>query len=190
MRLPTESYGAGEVIGNRPDSIAIVVSGSVQIYRVALDGREVSSSRLSAGDAYFLRDNLAITEETTVLQWLHVTRLKEMASAEPDLSRRIIESLADRLGELEKVIDDLAFRDSTQRTAALLLRLCEQQGVSESGECRLERRYTQRQLAEHAGMSRETLSRSLAVLRRTGIVDLDRRKVLIKDSEALKKLVA
>jgi len=79
------------------------------------------------------------------------------------------------------LVEDLSFKHVIDRLAKILL---EYAGDGTGSRPRL----TQQEMAAMAGTAREMIGRSLKTLEADGIIRLDRHRIVITDSEALKEL--
>ena len=76
VSLPAEqarvqSFPAGHILSDRPGgvpSIGLILSGRVEVYSVALDGKDVQLSTLPAGECFGVCNLLAGAELETVLR--------------------------------------------------------------------------------------------------------------------------
>jgi CRP/FNR family cyclic AMP-dependent transcriptional regulator len=75
------------------------------------------------------------------------------------------------------------------RLASLILQLVEREGiVTGRGRYRLSTHYTQEQLALMIGSKRVAVSRAMKGLREAGAVETGRRRIVVKDAEALGRI--
>ncbi|MFW6098178.1 MAG: Crp/Fnr family transcriptional regulator, partial [Chloroflexota bacterium] len=93
-----------------------------------------------------------------------------------------VEALGNRLVETERQLEEVAFKSIPARLAGQLLRLADEAGGNEVTG------YTHQDLAEMLGTYRETITQTLNEFRTTGLVRIGRKKVVLLDEDALKKL--
>jgi len=105
----------------------------------------------------------------------------------PAASVRLIAALSRELASARRKVRDLALKGAESRLASLLLQLAHANGDSTPGG-RLQLRYTRRDLAEMIGVSTETAIRLLGRLKQKHAINLERREVIISDTEKLTKL--
>ena len=70
----------------------------------------------------------------------------------------------------------------------LILQLVESEGVMTTEGPKIPTRYTHRQLATMIGSKRETVTKAFTLLQQAGTVELKRRRIHVKDAEALKRV--
>ncbi len=101
----------------------------------------------------------------------------------------VLAAVAGRLRETNEMAGDLAFLDVGGRLAKKLLELAASHGVQRAGGILLDLRLTQEELANMVGVTRESVNRNLALLRREGVVSGQGRRFVIRDMEALRRYV-
>ena len=81
------------------------------------------------------------------------------------------------------------FRHLESRLAKRLLQLAESVGLHGSQSILVELHVSQRELGNMAGGSRESVNKILQNWHRRGLIDLGKASVLIRDVEALRRLI-
>lgn len=188
-------YEAGETVfqeGVPADGLYIIAEGQVKIGRYAHDGREQVLHIFEAGEpcgevAMFEGKNFPATAETlSPVTMLFILRSDFLFLAEkkPALLLNLLAVLSRRLRRFVQMIDDLALKEVSTRLARHLLELSEESG--DADEVQLGTSKTM--LASRLGAVAETLSRTLARMQRRGMIQVEGRRVLLKDREALEAL--
>ena len=70
-QVTSKRFRAGQIISDKPSgvsSVGMIVSGRVEVYSVALDGKDVQLNALTAGECFGVCNLLADTELETVLR--------------------------------------------------------------------------------------------------------------------------
>ncbi|HNZ47809.1 MAG TPA: Crp/Fnr family transcriptional regulator [Candidatus Hydrogenedentes bacterium] len=188
-------YEPGETVfqeGDTADGLYIIVDGQVKIGRYAPDGREQVLHIFEEGEplgeaAMFEGGHFPATAQTltaaTILFLLRADFLY-LAEKKPALLLNLLAVLSRRLRRFVQMIDDLALKEVSTRLAKHLLELSEE--ADSSHEVFLTTSKTM--LAARLGAVAETLSRTLARMQRRGIIQVDGRRVLLKNREALEAL--
>jgi CRP/FNR family cyclic AMP-dependent transcriptional regulator len=104
----------------------------------------------------------------------------------PDVSLVVIRMLVRRLAVSTRDLIDQATQDSLGRVAKRLLELADDLGTPAGGG-HVELSLTQDELARWTGATRETVSRSLRLMRQLGWVSTDQRKITVLDPAALRE---
>lgn len=193
--LRTRRVDAGEVVFRKDDpgdGLYCVMRGRILIVAESPDGKELTLNVHDAGEFFGEialldgagRSATAVAHETSDL--LHLGRHAFLAflSARPEAMTRIIALLCSRLRRATELVVDGAFLDVSARLAKLVLAL--KDGNRGSGTLRV----TQRDLALMLGVSRETVTKLLALWRESGMVEIGRRRLAVLDAGALERIVA
>ena len=137
VSLPAEqarvqSFPAGHILSDRPGgvpSVGLILSGRVEVYSVALDGKDVQLSTLPAGECFGVCNLLAGAELETVLRCgeetevLYIPKPVLLACMERDagLSLRYAELCNQKLQFLLRRIELLTMQSCRGRVIACLL---------------------------------------------------------------------
>jgi CRP/FNR family cyclic AMP-dependent transcriptional regulator len=120
--------------------------------------------------------------ETLVLGRADFERLFE---TQPGLRRALVASLARHLRRLTGHVEALHFLDLRERLALRIAELATAEagarGTLRTGEARLDRHYTQSELAGMVGGSRESVNRILAEFVTRGLIRLERDALVVPD---------
>ena len=179
VSLPAEqarvqSFPAGHILSDRPGgvpSVGLILSGRVEVYSVALDGKDVQLSTLPAGECFGVCNLLAGAELETVLRCgeetevLYIPKPVLLACMERDagLSLRYAELCNQKLQFLLRRIELLTMQSCRGRVIAHLLAGQDRNGcVKPTG--------SREDLARQLGVSRAALFRELAALQSMGVL--------------------
>jgi CRP/FNR family transcriptional regulator len=100
----------------------------------------------------------------------------------------VISVLSERLSLAEDRMEDIALNEVPARLANFILQLIESEGVMTTEGPKIPTRYTHRQLATMIGSKRETVTKAFTLLQQAEAVELKRRRIHVKDIEALKRV--
>jgi len=179
------------------DHFYVVKSGSVKIFRLAEDGREVILDVFTAGDFFGemalldddTRSATAQTREPTILLTLNRSDFQELIQRRPEITLNIITVLSRRLRQANAVIENFAFQDARGRVIHAVAKLGLNYGKPSPEGLRVGLRVTHQELASLAGTSRETATRVLLEMQNEGLVSFKLHHLVIRDDlETLKKL--
>jgi len=181
------SFRAGEEVASAEEigqSLFLVASGRVQLYRTTRDGRRFVIATLGPG-SIFGEDSVlgelavnthAVALEAGTVSMMPSHRVRELSSKEAMFSLGLVQAMGQRVVEAENRLEQMAFAPVPTRLARLLLDL--EQGGEVTG-------HSHQDLAEMIGTSRETVSRALVDFKTEGWVGIDRRCIQIMDHAAL-----
>jgi CRP/FNR family transcriptional regulator, cyclic AMP receptor protein len=106
----------------------------------------------------------------------------------PQIAAKMIVTLSLRLRRTDQKVGTLVFLKAPRRVARTLLELAQGQGQRTPAGIMVELLFTRLELAELAGVSRETFTRLLTKFQRLGVLTIDRRKLLVPDLRKLEEL--
>ena len=191
QNLRTEVFSAGKLI-HRSDGecrgVMAVLSGSLRVYCVSDEGREVTLYRVEKGDvcilsASCLMDSIVFdvlieaVEETTV-SLIPSAALHKVELENPLVELYIYKNATEKFSEVLWTIQQVLFMKIDQRIALALHdeRLRQKSNVLS---------VTHEDLAKQIGSVREVVSKTLKYMEEEGLVRLGRGKIEILDTEKL-----
>ena len=154
-----------------------IVSGAIRIVKIMTDGRRYVVDFLLAGDLVGL-DSAEAHEFTAEAikdsALVRYARPRVDASLEqnPHRSRRLLEYALQRLAAAQSQMLLLGRMTAMERIATFLLNLERRTKTGEAGERTIALAMTRADIADHLGLTLETVSRLLNQLKRQGIVEL------------------
>ncbi len=191
-KMVSHTYKKGQII-LMEDSIGehcfFLTRGKVKITRLSSDGREVILALLASGDFFgemSLLDgesrsaNVVALENTKALT-LNMEDFLTALEMYPKVAINLLRELAVRLRKSDEQIASLSLSDAERRIALSLLRIAEEQGIIHQGHVTVNPLPFQQDIANMAGTSRETVSRTYGLLEADGYIDRDGRKLVIMD---------
>jgi CRP/FNR family transcriptional regulator, cyclic AMP receptor protein len=101
----------------------------------------------------------------------------------------LLRILCRRLRQTSEQVEDVMFRHLESRLAKALLHLAESGAMHGPQSTSVELHLSQRELGNMAGGSRESVNKILQNWHRQGLIDLGKASVLIRDVEALRRLI-
>jgi CRP/FNR family cyclic AMP-dependent transcriptional regulator len=178
------------------ERLFILKEGRVQLYEVEESGDEITLCVVEDGNVFgemaltgqslnglYLR---ALTPSTVVS--LRREELEQLIMNKPEVGLRLVRELAQRLHESERRYADMVGKDVPARLATQILRLVGSEGVVSSQSLRIPTHYTHEQLGSMIGCKRVAVTRAFRTLEEEGAVELDERRIVVKDMDALKAL--
>jgi len=190
--------GPGEVFFTPMDlceTLFVLQSGRVRLYRATPSGREFTLAVLEAGTVFGemaltgqrLRSSYAQALEESEISAMCRADVERLILEKPQVGLQLVHLLSERLSAYETRMESLGLKEVPARLAGLILELIETQGVRDREGYRIPTRYTHQQLGTMIGANREAVTRAFARLRETGTVEVRRRYIHVKEIEALKR---
>jgi len=179
--------------GDPGNSMMAVLKGRIMISSPSVDGRQVVLTVFHEGDVFGeigVLDGKERTADATAMadcELLVVPRreLLSLLERRPELCLSLLVVLCERLRRTNEQVEDLAFLDLEARIAKVLVRLAEENGDGGPPSRPRGVKISQRALGELVGGSRESVNKHLQDWKRSGIIDLGKGAILIRDLKAL-----
>ena len=107
----------------------------------------------------------------------------------PEVGLRMMDLLARRVGSTNERMAEIARKEVFSRLASQVLRLLEGEGVVDrQGGQTLPTAYTHEELGAMVGANRVAVTRALGRLQEDGVVEVRRRRIRVRDPEALRRV--
>jgi CRP/FNR family transcriptional regulator, cyclic AMP receptor protein len=198
-RSPDTFLEEGDVLYSPQEGVErlfILKEGRVQLYELDESGDEITLSVVEDGNVFgemaltgqslhglYVR---ALTPSTVVS--LRREELEYLIMNTPEVGLRLVRELAQRLHDSEARYADIIAKDVPERLATQILTLVDSEGVVRRDSYRIPTHYTHEQLASMIGCKRVAVTRALSKLREDGAVELEDRRIVVNDLDALKEL--
>ena len=193
-------FRAGEAIfheGDDAGTVFALVAGRVKTTVMAEGGREVILTFPGPGE--LLGEVSALGEgprAATVVALEPVEALAIPGSAfrgflesRPRVLMLVMQQVIARLLSADRQRAEFAAYDVTGRVARRLVELAETHGEPAEDGVAINLPISQEELAGWTGASREAVGKSLSLLRELGWIRTDRRRITVRDSDALRRYV-
>ena len=177
-------------------ALFVIASGKVKISRVSEDGREVILTILGESDFFgemAILDGLARSANVTAIEDSELFIIQrndflDLLKTHPEVTISLLQELTQRLRTADMKIKSLSLKDAEGKVATVLLQLADDIGRIKQGDVEIEKLPYQHDLANMAGTSRETISRTLHSLVKKELIDLKGSKLRILNYEKFKEL--
>ncbi len=182
--------------GTKPLGIFCINSGVIKVYKTASNGKEQILYLAKEGD--FLGYSALLGEENYSSSAMIIEDAKicfipreaflgsMMKNAE--FFKRITKQLCHELGVMEEKLTDASQKSIRERLALLLLQLANTYGVDGGGYQRINLLLTREELAGMVGTATESVIRLLSEFKKDGLIELEGKKILLKDKKGLARL--
>ena len=180
------------------ETFFIITQGAVKVTRLSADGREVILAILGESDFFgemSLLDgegrsaNIVANEGAKVLT-LSRNDFLDCLESYPKIAIALLEELATRLRKSDQQIESLSLSDSEHRIGITLIRLAAELGTIKQGDVTIKNLPYQQDIANMAGTSRETVSRTLKLLEDKKLVRRENRNLTIYNYDAFRQAFA
>ena len=197
-RVSKRHFQRGELLFGEGDpctGLFLVASGKIRIFKLSAAGREQvlavegpgsSFAELPVFDGGNYPAAASALEDANVL-FISRKDFQSFCREHPDVTLKVIAVVGSRLRRLVGIIEELSFTTVRQRLIAIVLRLAEAGGRPSKEGVRLELTMSHQDLAAELGTVRELVSRNLSRLQAEGFLEVDGRKIVVKDLAGLKR---
>lgn len=176
-------------------ALFVIVEGKVKISRSSSDDKEVILAILNDSDFFgemSLLDGMARSATVTAVEdsklfIIQRAEFLEFLTKYPDVSVALLTELTKRLRAASMKIKALSLKDAEGKVATVLLQLADDVGKIRQGVVEIDHLPFQQELANMAGTSRETISRTLHSFAKKGLVELDGSRLRIINYEKFKE---
>jgi CRP-like cAMP-binding protein len=181
--------------GEPATSIALIGMGRVRLARSMSDGRSLSLGYRGAGDflgeaalgSVTVHRESAVAAEDVEALTVPVTTLRTLMAQDPALASAVLSMMVERQGDTEERLASMLFRNVEARLAEFLMKAMARWGIPDPRGVLIAAPFTHQEMASMIGSTRETVTLTLGDLRRRGVLDVDRRRVVVLDREALRQ---
>lgn len=172
--------------GDQVEAIALLVSGAVRVYKIGDTGREITLYRLSTGESCILTANailnhqsfsaLATVEQDAEAVMIPADTFRDWVNRYDVWREFVFDLLSQRLSSVIEIVEEVAFGHMDIRVATYLLEQSQAQNPLIT---------THQEIAAELGSSREVISRILASLASSHMIQVKRGAIEVLDYELL-----
>lgn len=187
----TYPRGANLHAGNECSGVIFVRSGSLRLYMMSEEGKDITLYRLHRGDMCMLSASCVLksitfdvfvdAEEDSECYVISGPVFAEVSARNPKIRIFALETAVSRFSDVMWVMQQILFMSLDKRLAIFL---ADEAARTNSDTIAL----THEQIARYIGSAREAVSRMLKYFAGEGIVEVSRRGVRILDRERLRRL--
>ena len=176
-------------------ALFVIISGKVKVSRASDDGKEIILSILNPSDFFgemAIIDGLTRSASVTALEESELFLVQrpqflDLLYEHPEISIALLQELTRRLRSSDMRIKSLSLRDAEGKVATVILQLADDVGKIRHGKVEIERLPFQHDLANMAGTSRETISRTIHTFVKRGMIELEGTKLTINNYQKFKE---
>lgn len=192
FRQGTHLFMQGDPLTN----VYFILHGKIKIYRTDIQGKEqivnvLGESGMFPHQGFFRNDNYpahAEVIEEASLVYIPIPLFEQFLITNPEVSVKVFKVLGDMIVDLQNRLEEQILHNTYEQIILLLLRLATSHGkeVNES-EVKITTQFTNKDLANMIGSSRETVSRTLTQLKKSKLVYSDKNGNLVVDRDELEE---
>ncbi|MEH7300627.1 MULTISPECIES: Crp/Fnr family transcriptional regulator [Neobacillus] len=177
------------------DRVFFIHSGKIKIYKTDQAGKEQIISVLEPGEmfphaGFFRKGNFpahAEVMEDAHLVVIPIDKFEEILISYPELCIKLFKVLGEKIVDLQGRLEAQVLHNTYEQIILLLIRLCKTNGDKVGDRYRFTTQFTNRELANMIGTSRETVSRTINQVKKKEYVIQDDEGYYLIDREALQQ---
>jgi CRP/FNR family cyclic AMP-dependent transcriptional regulator len=181
------------VLSDGGDRVYLLKQGRVRLYHLTLEGQEVTTAVVSAGQLFGLGAFLGADGSATHAEAMEESYICEagahdflaMLARHPLLMARVVMVMAKQIFRLEQTIESMASQHVSGRLAALLLEEMAEGQTLNRGV--LLPAHSQEELGKLIGTTRESVSRTLSTWRAAQVITMSGRRIVVLKPESLRR---
>jgi CRP/FNR family transcriptional regulator, cyclic AMP receptor protein len=179
--------------GLTPQSLSFIARGRARAERTLLSGNVLPLGYRSIGDvagewalAGLERhgENVIAMDDCDVVR-VPLATMNTLMRNDPMITQALVQGVVQRQADAEDRISSLLFRPVEGRLVEFLLRAAERWGVQDAGGIMISAPITHLEIAKVIGSTRETVTVTLGILRKDGLLNVAGRRLIIVDRDAL-----
>ncbi|WP_316569829.1 Crp/Fnr family transcriptional regulator [Neobacillus sp. YIM B06451] len=165
-------------------NVYFVSNGKIKIYKSDVNGKEQIVSIQKKGDMFphvgFFRKGAypayAEVLEPSTLVVVPIAEFEKVLIDNPELCIKLFRVLGEKIVDLQNRLEEQILNNTNEQIIKLLVRLGKNHGtVQPDGAIFLKAEFTNRDLANMIGTTRETVSRTLTKLKKDNLIKVDSR---------------
>lgn len=180
--------------GDPLENVYFIYSGRIKVYKSDINGREQIVAIMKQGEMFphvgFFRqgDYPAFAEvlEGSTLIAIPIHQFEKILIENPELCIKVFRVLGEKIVDLQNRLEEQILNNTYEQIIKLLVRLGTKNGKDlKNGKILLEAEFTNRDLANMIGTTRETISRTLTKMKRDALIEVDDEGNMILEPERL-----
>lgn len=175
--------------------VFLLKSGRVKIGSYSEDGKEIIKAILEPGEIFgelaiagqeTRQDFAQVMDNDVKICAIHKEEMLRILESMPRLNLKLTHLIGLRLQRMERRFESLIFKDAKDRIVDLIKDLVLTKGKKVGFEYAVKHKLTHQDMANLTATSRQTVTIVLNELREKGVLDFDRRSIIVHEMEQLK----
>ena len=195
-RTVRKLFASGELLfseGEPCNGLHIIARGQIRIFKTSVNGREQVLALNGPGDTVAelpvfdggpYPASASATEDAEIA-FISRRDFHACCLEHPEVALKVLAQVGSRLRRLVGIIEELSFTTIRQRLIAALVKLAQSEGRQTDRGIEFQLPSTHQELASQLGTVRELISRNLMRLQAEGLLDVDARRIVVRDMKGL-----
>jgi CRP/FNR family transcriptional regulator, cyclic AMP receptor protein len=180
--------------GDPLENVYFIFDGKIKVYKSDINGKEQIVDIMKKGNMFphvgFFRKGsypaFAEVLEPSTLIAVPISQFENVLIENPELCIKVFKVLSEKIINLQDRLEEQILNNTYEQIIKLLVRLAQNYGKKlENNRIWLEAEFTNKDLANMIGTTRETISRTLTRMKRDELIELDEEGNMILEPEKL-----
>jgi CRP/FNR family transcriptional regulator len=180
--------------GDPLENVYFIYNGKIKVYKSDVNGKEQIVAIMKKGEMFphvgFFRkgDYPAYAEvlESSTLITVPISKFEAVLIENPELCIKVFRVLGEKIVDLQNRLEEQILNNTYEQIIKLLIRIGQKHGKElEDGRILLKSEFTNKDLANMIGTTRETISRTLTKMKKDELIEVDNDGNMILDIEKL-----
>jgi CRP/FNR family cyclic AMP-dependent transcriptional regulator len=180
--------------GDPLENVYFIYDGRIKVYKSDVNGKEQLVAIMKKGEMFphvgFFRkgDYPAYAEvlEPSTLIAVPISKFETVLIENPELCIKVFKVLGEKIVDLQNRLEEQILNNTYEQIIKLLIRLGQKYGKElEDGRILLKGEFTNKDLANMIGTTRETISRTLTKMKKDELIEVDDKGDMLLDIEIL-----
>ncbi|MDR4948360.1 Crp/Fnr family transcriptional regulator [Neobacillus cucumis] len=180
--------------GDPLENVYFIFDGKIKIYKSDISGKEQIVAIAKKGEMFphvgFFRkgDYPAYAEavEPSTLIVVPISKFEKVLIDNPELCIKVFKVLGEKIVDLQNRLEEQILNNTYEQIIKLLIRLAQKHGIEQkNGTILLKSEFTNKDLANMIGTTRETISRTLTKMKKEELIEVDQDANMILDIKIL-----
>ncbi|WML59972.1 Crp/Fnr family transcriptional regulator [Neobacillus sp. PS2-9] len=180
--------------GDPLENVYFIYDGKIKIYKSDINGKEQIVAIAKKGEMFphvgFFRkgDYPAYAEviEPSTLIAVPISKFESVLIDNPELCIKVFKVLGEKIVDLQNRLEEQILNNTYEQIIKLIIRLAQKHGQEKGdGTILLKSEFTNKDLANMIGTTRETISRTLTKMKKDELIEVDEEGNMIVDIEIL-----
>jgi CRP/FNR family cyclic AMP-dependent transcriptional regulator len=180
--------------GDPLENVYFIYDGKIKVYKSDINGREQIVAIMKKGEMFphvgFFRkgDYPAYAEvvEPSTLIAVPISKFENVLIENPELCIKVFRVLGEKIVDLQNRLEEQILNNTYEQIIKLLIRLGQKHGKElADGRILLKAEFTNKDLANMIGTTRETISRTLTKMKKDELIEVDEKGDMFLDIDIL-----
>jgi CRP/FNR family cyclic AMP-dependent transcriptional regulator len=180
--------------GDPLENVYFIYDGKIKVYKSDINGREQIVAIMKKGEMFphvgFFRKGAypayAEVLEPSTLIAIPISKFENVLIENPELCIKVFRVLGEKIVDLQNRLEEQILNNTYEQIIKLLIRLGQKHGKElADGRILLKAEFTNKDLANMIGTTRETISRTLTKMKKDELIEVDEKGDMLLEIDKL-----